>query len=168
MVWSLAAVGLLVAFLVAVTYRDRPDPIRVVDPVPAGVQAKQAAPFDVVVPAGLPAEWKPTSAGYAPATRSAIPNAASWQVGYVTPAGDYAALAQAEGDPAVAVRNLVEGARPAGEGAGPFVGWARWESDSGRQAYVLERPDSTVVVFGTASDEELAVLAAALRPDPTR
>ena len=112
MVWSLAVVGVFVAFLVAVNYREKPDPVRVVDPAPAVAQARAQAAFVPVVPVGLPAAWRPTSARYERAAISAVPNAALWHLGYLTPTDAYAAVDQVEGDPTVAVRALVEGARP--------------------------------------------------------
>ena len=126
------------------------------------------APFEVVAPFGLPATWLATSARYDNAATSTVANAALWHVGYVTPAGAYASLDQAEGDPKVLVRSLVEGARASGQGTGPFSGWQHWENAAGdRSAYVLEVAGSTVVVHGSADDAELAVLAESLSPDPS-
>ncbi len=167
MVWSLAVVGVFVAFLVAVTYREKPDPVRVVDPAPAVAQARAQAAFVPVVPVGLPAAWRPTSARYERAAVSAVPNAALWHLGYLTPTDAYAAVDQVEGDPTVAVRALVEGARPSGVGTGTFAGWQRWQTADGRRtAYVLPGSASTVVVSGSADDRELATFADALRPPP--
>ena len=168
MVWSMAVVGIFVAFLVAVTYRDRPEAVRVIDPAPALEDARALAPFEVVAPLGLPATWRATSARYDNAATSIVPNAALWHVGYVTPSGAYASLDQAEGDPKVLVRSLLEGARASGDGTGSFSGWQKWENAAGdRSAYVLEGADSTIVVHGSADDTELAVLAASLSPQPS-
>ena len=168
MLWSMAVVGIFVGFLVVVTYRDKPEAIQVVDPAPALEAAQALAPFEVVSPVGLPATWRPTSARYDSATASTVPNAAVWHVGYVTPTGAYASLDQAEGDPRLLVRTLVDGARPTGEGTGALAGWQRWDNaGSDRSAYVVETADSTLVVYGSASEAELGVLAASLRPSPT-
>jgi hypothetical protein len=167
MVLSLAVVGLFVAFLVAVTYRPRPDPVRTVDTTVAAAQARDQAPFEPVVPVGLPTTWRATSAGYESARTSSVPNAAHWHVGYVTPAGEYAAVDQAGGDPTVMVRSVVDGARQVGTGTGTFAGWHRWVVvDGRRQGYVLPVGDTTVVVHGTADDAELGTLKDSLRPPP--
>ncbi len=168
MVWSMAVVGIFVAFLVVVTYRDKPDAVRVIDPAESLAVAQALAPFDVVAPVGLPPTWQATSARYESATTSAVPNAALWHVGYVTPSRDYAALDQAEGEPSVLVRTLVDGAQERGGGTGAFAGWQRWESADGeRRAYVLKGPDSSLTIHGNADDAELAVLAGSLTPPPT-
>ena len=167
MVWSLAVVAIFVVFLVAVTYRAKPDPVHVVDPATSVETAQALAPFQVVVPVGLPTTWRATSARYEPAASSSVPNAALWHVGYVTPAGAYASLDQASGEPSVLLGALVEGAHVEGPGTGPFAGWQHWVTDSGdRQAYVLTGSASTVVVYGTAAVEELATLEGSLVPDP--
>ena len=49
---------------------------------------------------------------------------------------------------------------PAGSGGQPTAG--------DRQAYVLTGSASTVVVYGTADDAELATLEGSLVPDPTK
>lgn len=167
MVWSLAVVGVLVAFLVAVTYRAKPDPVRVIDPTQSIEAAQTLAPFEVVVPVGLPPTWRPTSARYERPEASSVPNAAVWHIGFVTPTDAYAAVDQADGEPSVLLKALLPGARDAGPGVGAFSGWERWVDASGdRQAYVLAGPASTVVVHGTADDSELATLEASLVPDP--
>ena len=141
MVLSLAVVGIVVVFLVAVTYRARPDPIHVIDPTSSVEAAQALAPFTVVVPVGLPSHWRPTSARYDPADTSPVPNAALWHVGYVTPAGAYASLDQAQGDPPGLLRTLVAGAHevgpgsgrsPAGSGGSPAPGTGRPTSSPAR------------------------------------
>ena len=147
MVLSLAVVGIVVVFLVAVTYRARPDPIHVIDPTSSVEAAQALAPFTVVVPVGLPTTWRPTSARYDPADTSPVPNAALWHVGYVTPAGAYASLDQAQGDPPGLLRTLVAGAHevgpgsgrsPAGSGGSPAPGTGRPTSSPARS-----RPSSS-------------------------
>lgn len=166
MILSLAVVGIFVAFLVAVTYRPRPDPVHVIDPRVAVAQARDQASFEPAVPVGLPSGWRPTSAVYEPAGAGSVPNAEHWHIGYVTPDGEYAAVDQATGDPTVLVRTVVDGARPAGEGAGSFAGWQRWVVGEQRQAYVLPGQGSTLMIHGTAGDGELTQLLTALRPQP--
>ncbi len=169
MVWSLAVVGILVAFILAVTYRDKPDAVQVVDPAPAAEAAKAQAPFVPAVPTGLPTAWRATSARYEPASRSTVPNASVWHVGYVTPSTEFAGIDQADGEAAVLIKTVLPGGARAEDSdqqaEGIFAGWQRWVVDGeNRTAYVLTLDDSTVIVHGTASDAELAVLAQSLEP----
>ncbi len=165
MVWSLAVVGLFVAFLVGVTYRAKPEAVHVVDPTTAVVSARAAAPFVARVPTGLSAAWQPTSARYEPPEVSSVPESTVFHIGYVTPEGQYAALQQTDASPARAVRTLFEGGSASGAGTGAFAGWELWQADDGRRhAYVRELTDSTLIIQGSAADAELADLVASLRP----
>lgn len=165
MVWSLAAVGVFVVFILGVTYRAKPDAVQVVDPTTAVVSARAAAPFVVRVPVALNSQWRPTSARYEPPSFSSVPEATVFHLGYVTPQEQYAAVEQTDATAARAVRTLFEGGTDSGAGTGAFAGWERWQADSGRrQAYVRELGDSALIVQGSASDAELAELADSLRP----
>lgn len=92
---SMAVLGVLVIFILAVTWRpDKAgDEIRPVDAV-AIAQGEQAmAEFTLMVPA-LPAGWTATSARLEPA-----PNDGSkkwWHIGYVTKSGNYVAIEQSD------------------------------------------------------------------------
>ena len=193
MIWSLAVVGLFVGFILLVTHRAGPDPVHEIDPTVAINQARDQAAFVPVVPVGLPAGWRVTSAGYETPANSSVPNAAHWHIGYVTPEGEYAAVDQATGDPTVFVRTVEDKARQVGEGAGAFAGWQHWMVGDDRQAYVLPATDTapatgpspgssgtagtsgaakadpsttTIILHGTAGDSELTQLLTALRPQP--
>ena len=177
MVWSLAVVFLFVGFILLVTYRAKPDAVHVIDPRVPIAQARDQAPFEPMVPTGLPAGWQVTSAGYESPANSSVPNAAHWHIGYVTPEGEYAAVDQATGDPTVLVKAVEDKARQVGAGEGAFAGWQHWLVGDQRQAYVLPAhvsasgavdPKATsVVIHGTAGDSELTQLLTALRPQPT-
>jgi hypothetical protein len=63
------------------------------------------------------------------------------------------------------VRTVIDGAQRTGSGTGRFAGWQRWTGDpSNWQAYVVSVGSSTLVIYGSASDAELADLVASLQP----
>lgn len=155
MVRSLALVLGAVAVILLITWRPSPDPITVVDPTPVLVQARAEAAYPVVYPAGLDAEWKPTSARWS-VTEQSEPDSA-WHVGFVTPEGAYAQLGQSATDDPDFVEQQVGDAAPAGE----WNGWIRYDAP-GQRALVRVSDGVTVVVSGTAAWPELEAMASRL------
>ena len=160
MVRSLLVVLVLVFVVVALNVQRHPDSeVRRFDYGGVFSQARDQASYDVLAPIGLPDAWVPTSAR----TTNAGP-AVTWHVGFVTPADDYAALEQSDGNPAAFVRQFADG----GDGAGSVViGTATWRrvegGDPEPRALVLERDNVTTVVAGNAGWAELRQLAASLQ-----
>ena len=160
MVRSLLVVLVLVFVVVALNVQRHPDSeVRRFDYSGVFSQARGQASYDVLAPIGLPDAWVPTSAR----TTNAGP-AVTWHVGFVTPADDYAALEQSDGNPASFVRQFADG----GDGAGSLViGRATWRrvegGDPEPRALVLERDTVTTVVAGNAGWAELRELAASLQ-----
>jgi Protein of unknown function (DUF4245) len=163
MVRSMGLVLLGVAALLVLTLRDEPDdPVTVVDASvvrSTTAQAKAAAPYAVKVPIGLDEDWRVTSIRYEPGTE----NGDLWHIGYVTPADDYAAVEQTDGE----VMDVLAGQLPAPEEEGnTLVGertWARYVDDgTGRRALVADGAGSELAVAGTAAWVELEELAGAL------
>ena len=163
MVISLAVVLASIAVIMAITWRPTPDPVRVIDPTPALVQARAEADYPILYPAGLDAAWRPTSARWE-ITPASAPDPA-WHVGFVTPDDAYAQLGQSVTEDPSYVADQIGAAEPAGE----WEGWIRYDSIDQR---ALVRVDSgvTVVVSGTAPWPTLQVLAERLSPtgEPTR
>jgi hypothetical protein len=163
MVISLAVVLASIAVIMAVTWRPTPDPVRVIDPTLALVQARAEADYPILYPAGLDAAWRPTSARWE-ITPASAPDPA-WHVGFVTPDDAYAQLGQSVTEDPSYVADQIGAAEPAGE----WEGWIRYDSIDQR---ALVRVDAgvTVVVSGTAPWPTLQVLAERLSPtgEPTR
>ncbi len=152
----LAGVGVLIA----ITPRPQGEAVRVVDVAAPLAQARQTAPYDVLAPSGLGARWRPTSAR----VRVVGDGRHRWQVGFLTPHEQYAALVQSDEDPGEFVAAQAKGAVSAGSDVIGGKRWIRLENDAGNHR-VLWRPatGSTVVLAGTASWAELGNLAASLR-----
>lgn len=142
-----------------IPHDDSLDPIRPVDYRVELVTARRAAPYPVAAPAGLSADWKPTSVtfrredGYA------------WHLGFLDPDGQYAAVEQSTQAPGTYVPKVTQQAAPtdATQPVGAET-WQRWEGEK-YDALVRTGQGSTTVVTGTASYERLAQLAAALESE---
>ena len=139
-------------------------------PVPvsyAGDLARLArlAPYPAVAPAGLPASWQPVSSALAVGGADG-PGTVTWQLGFMTPDGALAALAESNASAAAFVRRMTNDgialapARLAGQTWSLSSAPARGQ----RSMYLTSTAGFTVVVTGNASWAELRELAAALRP----
>ena len=157
MLLSLAVllVPILILFIGYETVFSGSAPIPV-DPSDAWSAARHAATFPVVQPQGLPARWTVTSAAYGSGTL---------RVGYVTPAGTGLQLVETAAPvdqflPA----ELGTDARP---GNLVTIGGRQWRAypsvRSGNRALVLVDDGRLVVVVGSANDDDLRTIAAALR-----
>jgi hypothetical protein len=155
MLISLVVVFAAIAAILIITWRPTPDPVREIDPTPTLELARSQAAYPVVYPASLDPAWRPTSARWE-ATAESMPLPA-WQVGFVTPEGDYAQLGQSATDNPAYIAGQVGQARPAGE-------WSGWQTYEGVEQRALVRVEDgvTIVVSGTAPWETLQKLAGQL------
>lgn len=152
----------LVVLVLVVVWLSTPsdvDPVREVDPAPALAQAATLADFEILVPVGLPAGWRATSARVDPATSGGPVGVA---VGYLTPAERFAQL----------VQSSLPGALADVLGQGYVVGdevqvagrpWRQAQTDDGEQALLRELDGAVVVVTGSAGLDDLRTLAESLR-----
>jgi hypothetical protein len=124
------------------------------------------APYQVQAPQGLPPQWYPTSTRLSGRPGGPI----SWHLGYYTPAKEYAALEESNESPDGAghfVDRMTSQGRPDGVAQVAGATWDRaFRPDKKQRSLVRRLPGVTVVVTGTASYDELAVLAGSLRPQP--
>lgn len=157
MVISLAVVFVAIGAVMLVTWRPAPEPVRVVDPTPALLQARIEADYPVLYPADLDAAWRPTSARWE-VTDASTPDPA-WHVGFVTPEGAYAQIGQTASEESAYASQQIGNAQPAGE----WNGWLRYDSVDER---ALVRVDGgvTIIVSGTAPWPTLQLLAERLSP----
>lgn len=158
------SVVVLVALLSVVVLYQRfyssgaPDYTPPVDVAPSLAQARDAAPFDVLAPVGLPAGWTATSVRYTP---DASPR---WHIGYLTPAGEYVGLEQEDVPVDELVQDAAAGTSPAGEVEVNGTTWQlRTDEDRSETTLVRADGDGAVLVTGSASQAELEQLAGALR-----
>ncbi|HEV2344889.1 MAG TPA: DUF4245 domain-containing protein [Actinocrinis sp.] len=167
MLLSLAVIAVPIAVVLAIEPSKPGDPVHVIDAASFQTTlsaARQAEPFTVLAPSGLPADWRLTSAYYQPPGATA----GDWHVGYLTPSGGYAALEQVTEPLAAFLTDQHSDASPntAAQitGATPGV-WQRYTGTTPaglRTIMYYNDSKSTVIVAGSASLTELEQLATAL------
>jgi hypothetical protein len=160
MVRSLGLVLVVVAVILLLIWRPKPDEVKPVDPGPALTQARLSAPYDVYAPEPAPAGWTPTVARFEPA-----PPSNDWTLGFVTASDEYAAVSQTDGGLQALLDAVAPDAEPAGEATVNGQAYQRWEAPGqSRRALAAAVSGSVLVVGGTAGWPELERLAASLRP----
>lgn len=131
----------------------------VVDTAPAIDQARAAGAFPVGAPTGLDDDWRPISA-----TFQQVEGGRVLRIGYVTPDGAGLALIQSNAPAERLIpAELTASGKP--EGAIDVAGqsWQQYTARPGEQALVLLEPSRTVIVVGSAHDDELRELAGSFR-----
>jgi uncharacterized protein DUF4245 len=155
---SAGLVGILWLLVVGTGRQDAP----AVDVGRQGDRLGALAPYPAYVPGGLPAGWRAVSTRI---TGSRASGPVAWHLGYVTARGAYAALEESDEDPAAFVPRMANRDRPAGSQQVAGATWDRYFRPDKKQYSLARRlPGVTVVVTGTAPYDDLATLAAALRP----
>lgn len=133
-------------------------------PVDVAAGARAAATqveFVPSVPQGLPAGWRATSVRTTRSTASVM----TWHAGYMTSDDQYAALEQGQRVPAEWIRSQTNRGREEGTIEVAGEPWRKFvRLDKVQHSLVHERGDVTTIVTGTASFEDLALLAASLQP----
>ena len=156
----LGLVGLLWSLTVAV---GEPAPARV-EPARSAARFQVTAPYQTYAPRALPGGWRAISSRIT-GTRTDGPVA--WHLGYLTVRDEYAALEESDENPATFVPRMTNRDKPVGVQQVAGAAWVRYyRSDKKQSSLVRRLPGVTLVVTGTASYDELAALAAALRPQP--
>ncbi|TPX02424.1 DUF4245 domain-containing protein, partial [Schumannella luteola] len=139
---------------------SRIDPV---DYVAVGAAAQATVDEPLIVPT-LPEGWTANRAELATGSDGVT----TWRIGFVTPEQQYIALVQGiDANPSWAadqVRGAAAGATVALDGVEWTTHDRRGASDPGNVAYALttDAGASTIVLAGTAGDEEFAVLASAV------
>jgi hypothetical protein len=158
----LASLG-IVLFLVVVVVRPDMEP-KTVDYRQVGADAQVGIDEPLAVP-DLPEGW---SANRAELISGAADGVTRWEIGFLTPEGEYIGLVQGiEANPSW-VADQVRGAPSGGTERIGELAWRAYDrrdvDDPGNVEYALVAiaGASTIVLGGTASDEEFAVLATAV------
>jgi hypothetical protein len=123
------------------------------------------APYPAVAPAGLPASWQPVSSGLAVGGANG-PGTVTWQLGFMTPDGALAALAESNASAAAFVRRMTDDgtALPAADLNGQNWRLSSTPARGQRSMYLTSAAGFTLVVTGNATWAQLRELAASLRP----
>ncbi len=164
---GVAAAGCVLAAAIIVVAIPVPHAAEPVTISYAGDLAKLArlAPYPAVAPVGLPGSWQPVSSGLAVGGANGT-GTVSWQLGYLTPGGSLASLAESNAGAAEFVRRMTND----GTALAPVrLAGRTWRlvstpSRGQRSMYCTPGAGYTVLVTGNASWAQLRELAASLRP----
>ena len=165
MVRSLLPLVLICVALVAwASFRQSTvDPVIEVDPDSSVQVSAERADYELLAPSGLPEDYRPTSARTT-AGGAEEGEPVTLEIGYLTPAEEFAGFVISDDRGATPLRLVLDGA----EGQEPVsIGgqtWTRATTTRGETALTREAGGATVLVFGSAADEELTRVAAAVRP----
>ncbi|WP_242900963.1 DUF4245 domain-containing protein [Actinomadura terrae] len=162
---AMGACLLLVAVIVLITPRSNKEVLPTVDYASQQWAMRNDAPFTSYAPQGLPPGWRPTSSRLHGLDEGGG-RPVAWHLGFVTPSDEYAALEQSNEKAADYVPRMTNNRNPLGTQLVNGVTWTKYHrKDKKANSLARTLPDGvSLVVTGTASYEELAVLAAALRP----
>jgi len=123
------------------------------------------APYPAVAPAGLPASWQPVGSGLAVGGANG-PGTVTWQLGFMTPDGALAALAESNAGAGAFVRRMTNDgtALPPADLNGQT--WRRSSAPARgqRSMYLTNAAGFTLLVTGNATWAQLRELAASLHP----
>ena len=136
--------------------------VRTVDPTATVRLAAERAGYEVQAPAGLPEEYRTTSArtdaGFADEGAPV-----TLELGYLTPSGEFAGFTVSDDAGAGPVRAVLGGATDEGTVDVDGEPWTRLTTERGETALTREIGEVVLVVTGSAPDEELETLARSIR-----
>lgn len=167
----------LAVFLITPSGDDKPLP-RTIDYTWDAKEFTRKAPYETYVPTGLPPSWGATGSrltGTNARKKDAAKGVVAWHLVLVTPTQRYAALEQSNDRPDgaggfVARMTNVPKSSPQNAAGRRTVNGVAWDQyyqrDKKQYSLVRRLPDSTIVLTGTASYDELATLAASLVAQP--
>src|SRR4051794_4860402 len=166
MLRSLLPLLVIVLLVVGWTaFRQSPDvaPVRPVETASTVQLAASRAGYQLVVPTGLPDGYRPTSAR-TDAGHAGEADPVTLQIGYVTPADEFAGFVVTDDRRATALTAVLNGAEEQGTVAIGGQTWTRSTTRRGETALSRETDGVTVVVSGSASEAELETGAGSMRP----
>jgi len=166
MVRSLLPLTVIVLALVGLTAlrQNDVDPVRTVETATGTQLAAARASFPLLVPQGLPDDWRATSIATDAGNATEEGDPVTLSIGYVTPSEEYAGFVIGDEPRAEDLARVLDGR--SGDTPVEIDGrqWTRTTTERGETAYLLDTGDATVAVTGSATDDELRTLAASIQP----
>ncbi|MFD2091961.1 DUF4245 domain-containing protein [Blastococcus deserti] len=146
------------------TFRQSGDVgVRTVDPSSTVRLAAERAAYQVLVPTGLGEEYLTTSAR-TDAGGAGEGDPVTLEIGYLTPSEEFAGFVVSDDRRADPLTAVLDGAEEQGSVDVDGERWTRSTTVDGETALFRESDGVTVLVTGSAPDEELRTVAASLRP----
>jgi hypothetical protein len=153
---------LLVVGITAV--RQNPDdPVREVDTSSAQRAVSQVASYQLLVPRGLSDDWRPTSVR-TDAGQAQPGDPVTLQIGWLTPEEEFAAYVTSDDPDAGALTDVLDDATPGGSEQIDGARWQRLTTARGETVLTRAEGTATLLVTGSAADDELQTLAGSLQP----
>ena len=140
-----------------------PDPVREIDPSGTLRLVDFRADYELLVPEGLAAGYRPTSV-HTDAGDAVEGEPVTVQIGYVTPSGRYAGFLVTDDPGAEPLETVLEGATADGEVDIDGEAWTRSVTERGETAFSRTEDGVTLLVTGSAGDDELRAVAGAVQP----
>jgi hypothetical protein len=137
--------------------------VREIDPSSTVQLAAARASYPLVAPQGLPEDYRTTSAR-TDAGDAAEGDPVTLEIGYLTPQEEFAGFVVSDDPRADPVAAVLDGAK--GDGTVDVDGrsWTRSTTERGETALSRDDDGVIVIVSGSAPEEELEAVAAAVRP----
>ena len=137
--------------------------VRTVDPSSTVQLAAARAGYQLVVPTGLDEQWRTTSAR-TDAGAAGEGDPVTLEIGYLTPSEEFAGFVVSDDRGADPVASVLDGAEEQGRVDLGGTAWTRSTTVDGETALSRETDGVTVLVTGSAADEELETVAESVRP----
>jgi hypothetical protein len=137
--------------------------VREVDPASTVQLAAARAAYEVPVPAGLDDGYRTTSAR-TDAGNAGQGDPVTLEIGYLTPSEEYAGFVVSDDRRSPPLAAVLDGAAEQGTVELGGRSWTRWTTERDETALIREDDGVTIAVTGSASDDELETVAAAVRP----
>jgi hypothetical protein len=165
MVRSLLPLVVICLLIVAwQAFRSGPDVgVRTVDPSSSVQLAAARAGYQLLVPAGLDEDYRTTSAR-TDAGNAGEGDPVTLEIGYLTPEEEYAGFVVSDDRDADPLAAVLDGAQEQGSVDLAGESWTRSTTVDGETALWREADGVTALVTGSAPDEELETVAAAVAP----
>ena len=137
--------------------------VRTVDPASTVQLAAARADYPVLVPSGLPDAYRSTSAR-TDAGAAGEGDPVTLEIGYLTPGEEFAGFVLSDDRRSGPLAAVLDGAEERGTLDVGGQQWTRSTTEKGETALSREDGEVTMVVFGSAEDEELEAVAASVEP----
>jgi hypothetical protein len=137
--------------------------VRTVDPSSTVQLAAARASHELLVPTGLDADYRPTSAR-TDAGHAGAGDPVTLEIGYLTPTEEFAGFVVSDDRRADPLATVLDAAEQHGTVDVGGQSWERSTTRRGETALSRETGGVTAVVFGSAPDDELETVAKAVRP----
>jgi hypothetical protein len=137
--------------------------VRTVDPSSTLQLSAARAGYPLLVPTGLAQGYRTTYAR-TDAGAAGEGDAVTLEIGYLTPGEEFAGFVVSDDRRAAPLAAVLDGAAQRGTLDVAGQEWSRSITEKGETALSRESGGATVVVFGSADDDELETVAASVEP----